>query len=404
MMAWQNTANDKGGTFIEVDHFQIRKDKQNAFGDVFYSKKNPDDNRIITTLSDGLGSGIKAGVLATLTSTMISNFVLRKIPIRSAAEIIMNTLPVSKETGLSYATFTTIDITPGNDVKIVEYDNPRYILLRHEEIIDSEVQLIPFERKDKNTGPSLQTQIFFSSWRAEPGDRIVFFSDGVTQSGIGTNDFSFGWKRERVAEFIIKKISDMPEISARELSQSVVQKAVANDGYSAQDDISCGVIYFRHPRNLLVMTGPPWQDENDREFARIFSNFSGKKIISGGTTAKILARELGLTIKTKRAQYDFSNLSEMEGADLITEGIITLAEAAKILEKDGYYSKNMAAVKMTDAFLESDRIKFVVGTKINDANYDPSIPVELEVRRTVVKRIAAILESKYLKEVNLNFF
>ena len=122
-------------TFIEVGHYQYCKFKMHAPGDIFLSQKNPTDGRVITALSDGLGSGIKAGVLATLTATMATRFIAADIPIKRAAEIIMNTLPVCKERGISYATFTLVDIEPSAAVRIMEYDNPPYVLIRQNTIV-----------------------------------------------------------------------------------------------------------------------------------------------------------------------------------------------------------------------------------------------------------------------------
>jgi hypothetical protein len=157
------------------------------------------------------------------------------------------------------------------------------------------------------------------------------------------------------------------------------------------------------------MTGPPWQNENDKVFAEIWKNFSGKKIIAGGTTAKILERELNLEITFKdNDNYGYPRESEMQGADMVTEGILTLADVANILESGDHVkdtiSKNKTAMNMIEMFLNCDRIHFVVGTKINDANYDPAMPVELEIRRNVIRRISSILETKYIKEVTLRFY
>src|SRR5574344_2240718 len=125
-----------GETFVEVDHFQLCKSGQHSPGDVFLSEKNPSDGRTISTLSDGLGSGIKADVLATLTATMATKFIAADIPAKRAAEIIMNTLPVCKDRGISYATFTIVDIEPNATVKIMEYDNPPYLLIRQQTIVE----------------------------------------------------------------------------------------------------------------------------------------------------------------------------------------------------------------------------------------------------------------------------
>ncbi|MBR3814898.1 MAG: serine/threonine-protein phosphatase [Spirochaetaceae bacterium] len=394
--------------FIEVAHYQVCKHKQGAPGDVFLSQKNPADGRVITTLSDGLGSGIKAGVLATLTATMATRFVASDIPVKRAAEIIMNTLPVCQKRGISYATFTLVDIEPNSTVRVVEYDNPPYVLVREQTIIEPLKDISTFERRDKSTAPKVEAQLHYSQYEARPGDRLVFFSDGVTQAGMGSSNFPFGWGITNVQDFILKKILMNPQISARELARLVVCEALYHDMYKAKDDITCGVIYSRNPRDLLVITGPPMHKENDTGIARIFSLFDGKKVICGGTTANILARELNrqIRVQLKNPDSQVPPFSEMDGADLVTEGIITMGKVAEMLEKgdQSAYAHENAATKLVEMFLDSDRIQFVVGTKINEAHQDPNMPIELEIRRNVIKKIAAMLEEKYLKEVHIQFF
>src|SRR5574344_1663720 len=282
----------RSDTFIEVGHYQVCKHKQGAEGDVFLSQKNPSDGRVITALSDGLGSGIKAGVLATLTATMATKFIASDIPIKKAAQIIMNTLPVCKERGISYATFTIVDLEPNATVKIMEYDNPPYLLIRQQTIVEPIKEITPIERKNKKTAPSMKAILHYSTYKASAGDRLIFFSDGVTQSGMGTPAFPFGWGAENAHSFILQKVIENPGISARDLAHAVVTEAAIHDDYKPKDDISCGGVYFRNPRDALILTGPPMQPKDDAEMARIFSVFKGQKVISGGTTANIMSREL----------------------------------------------------------------------------------------------------------------
>ncbi|GHU03266.1 stage II sporulation protein [Spirochaetia bacterium] len=397
-------------TFIDVDHFQLCKYKQYAPGDVFLSQKNPGDGRVITALSDGLGSGIKAGVLAALTATMTAKFITFNIPIKRASEIIMNTLPVCSERGISYATFTLVDISPDSTVKIMEYDNPPYTLIRQETIVEPVKEAAAFQRQDKSTGPKKDTAVFYSSFSARHGDRLIFFSDGVSQAGMGSRVHPFGWTTAKARNFALEQIRKKPEISARELARLIVQQASMIDLSKPKDDISCGVIYFRKPRDMLVLSGPPVHPESDREIAGIFSSFSGRKVISGGTTAAIISRELGTQVKVNMKSYD-KNIppwSEMEGADMVTEGIITLGSVSEILARPNVIetfagSKN-AATGIVNLFLDSDRITFIVGTRINEAHQDPTMPVELDIRRNVVKRIASLLKEKYLKEVQIHYY
>lgn len=399
---------DTKKTFIEVGHYQVCKHKQHAEGDVFLSQKNPTDGRVITALSDGLGSGIKAGVLATLTATMATRFIAADIPMRRAAEIIMNTLPVCKDRGISYATFTLVDIEPNNTVRIMEYDNPPYVLIRQETIVEPIKEITKLERKNKSTAPKREAELQYSRYLARPGDRLVFFSDGVTQSGMGSPNHPFGWGIENVQNFILEKVLENPDISARNLAKAVVKEALMFDGYKSKDDITCGVIYGRNPRDLLVVTGPPLRKESDEDFARLFDSFDGKRIVCGGTTANILSRVLNRPIKVQLRDFDakIPPYSEMEGAEMVTEGIITMGAVAELLENGAKTEgqKVNAATKMVDLFLDSDRIKFIVGTKINEAHQDPNMPVELEIRRNVVKKISALLQDVYLKDVSIQYF
>ena len=408
----QQAPNDKPPlekeTFVEVGYYQLCKHNQRAEGDVFLSQKNPSDGRVITTLSDGLGSGIKAGVLATLTATMATKFIANDISIRRAAEIIMNTLPVCKDRGISYATFTLVDIEPDATVRIMEYDNPPYVLVRQDTVIDPIKDITPIQRKDKTTAPKREALLQYSRYEARPGDRLIFFSDGVTQSGMGSPCHPVGWGSSNVQDFILEEIKGNPLISARELARRVVQEASLHDGYKPKDDITCGVIYFRNPRDLLIITGPPLHKERDVELATLFNLFDGNKIICGGTTANILSRELNRPITVNLKDFDpkVPPCSQMEGATMVTEGIITMGAVSEMLEKGGDIDslKPNAATRMVEQFLNCDRIWFVVGTKINEAHQDPNMPVELEIRRNVVKKIASLLQEKYLKETHIQYF
>lgn len=392
--------------FVEVDHAQVRKHGQAADGDMFLSRKT-DDGRIISVLSDGLGSGIKAGVLATLTATMAARFVADDIPIRRAASIIMSTLPVCKTRKISYATFSIVDIEPSGAVRIIEYDNPPYLLVRGGRVVDFPKSDIVVERSSES-GDSPRTAVMrYSEFTAEPGDRIVFYSDGVSQAGMGTRAWPLGWGNASVRTFALAQLSEAPGLSARELAHCVVTEALGLDAFSAKDDISCGVIYFRKPRRLLVMTGPSVDRARDREMAETFRRFEGRRIIAGGTTATIVSRELGLPLDLRMRDYDRSvpPIAEMEGVDLVTEGIITLGKVAEYLEHpeslDG--ARANAASRIVELLLDSDLIDFTVGTKINEAHQDPSMPLELEIRRNIVKRIAGLLDERYLKKTSIRF-
>lgn len=388
--------------FIEIDYNQKSKEHQLVAGDIFLSRKLKEERRIVSVLSDGLGSGVKANVLATLTATMALNYVSQNFDIQKAAQVIMATLPVCKIRKISYSTFTIIDIDKNGLTRIVEYDNPSFVLVRDGEIIPVKKETIEI-----NSLQNHRNYLHFTQFQSQLGDRIIMFSDGVTQSGIGTDDYPLGWGEEEAGAYIRSVILQDPNISARNLAQKIVDKAYWNDRNRAMDDITCGVLYFREPRRLMVLSGPPIDKSKDPEIASILQSFSGRKIICGGTTATIVARELKkqIHIDMHDINREVPPVSAMEGVDLITEGTITLAKVVEILEKDlnpDTLPQN-GATRLVNYLFDSDIIHFVIGTKINDAHQDPNVPVELEIRRNIIKNIVRLMENKYLKETVLQF-
>lgn len=231
-------------------------------------------------------------------------------------------------------------------------------------------------------------------------------SDGVTQAGLGNKRYPLGWGRQGCIDFVLKEIEKDPYMSSQTLAQKIVEEALTKEiDHKAGDDISCVSIYFRTPRKLLVLTGPPFDEDKDREFAELVSDYDGKVAICGGTTANIIERELCLKCEIDKTSFDtqIPMASTMEGVDLVTEGILTLTDAYRMLKEGIDRKPNVASVRLVNLLLGSDRIDFVVGTKINVAHQDPSLPMELEIRRNIVKKIFRLLQSQYLKEISVRY-
>ena len=387
---------------VDVNMVQKNYDQERICGDNFQSKRVREENRIIAVLSDGMGHGVKASLLSTLTSTMALNFTAEHKEVHRTAEIIMRTLPVCSDRQISYATFTIVDIDIDGNTHILEYDNPTALIMRGNRFITPEWQKITLSsEKNKNK------EIFSCHFKHRKEDRIILFSDGVPQSGMGSNKYPFGWGMENAQMFVQSLISHEPTISAHQLAMKVVNMANQNDDFHPKDDTTCAVIYFREPRKTLVSTGPPYEKINDIKLVRKVVEFEGRKIICGATTADIVARETGKTI-TDSFEFDDPDLPPiafMDGIDLITEGILTLGKVADILRvfSPKYNMGKGPADKIVKILLDSDEINFIIGTRINIAHQDPNLPVALEIRRTVVKRIARLLEEKFLKEVHISF-
>lgn len=385
---------------VEIGSASCFKHNRRVCGDAFLFKRIKEENRIVAVLSDGLGSGVKANVLATLTATMALKYMAGRMDIEKAAKTIMKTLPVCKVRKISYATFTIVDISSSGSVSIIEYDNPSFIHFKNDEQIISPKSTIMI-----SAGRRKPVTLSLTQFDASEGDRIIFHSDGLSQSGMGTSAMPLGWGSEGIQTYIQKLLYEKPGMSARELATGLVKQAQEHDAWRSGDDTTCGVIYFRIPRKLIVFTGPPVNIEDDSEMARQCAGFDGKKVICGGTTAKIIARELNRPINVDMRNFhpEVPPLSIMDGINLVTEGIITMTKAAQYLEDPYSVSESgNAAYKLYNRFLDSDEILFVVGTRLNDANRIIGNH-NVELRHAIVRRIAAVLEEKYLKKVTVRF-
>ncbi|MDR3233452.1 MAG: SpoIIE family protein phosphatase [Planctomycetaceae bacterium] len=390
--------------FVEMECCQLNHTGEAVCGDDFLFERIESENRHLAVLSDGLGSGIKANLLAAMTTTMALRFIRSNMEVLLSAETIMDTLPVCEVRKISYATFTILDLQIGGKSRIIEMENPPCIHLRNNHDLAIERQnLVPVRWK--------QRKIQLADIHVITGDRLLAFSDGVTQAGMGQADYRFGWRREGVLAFIQEQIGANPDISARELSCAVVHKARScNKNGVCIDDISCMTVYLRKPRKLRLLTGPPFHSESDGIYAELVRNFDGKTIVCGGTTAKIISRELkrsiDIDIKSVGLGGGLPPPSQIWGIDLVTEGILTLTDVIQRIEQGDALASPLplASHKMVEFFRNSDEIEIIAGTKVNEAHQDPHLPVDLEIRRNIVKRLKTVLEDKYRKRVSVQYF
>ncbi len=381
--------------FTDTGYFRKAKHGQNSFGDVIAKKFIREENRRIVVLSDGMGSGIKANVLASLTASMALNFTEAHKSITQASELIMNILPECSERKISYSTFAIFDLKSDGNMSMIVYDSPLPAVIRNGSELSIDWNRIELSGKNKDK------TVFTSEFKPELNDRIFAFTDGVTQSGLGTEDGE--WGRDNAVKYLIGSISEKPDISASEIAAKIVNRAELNDKSKLKDDASVLSLYFREPRELLICTGAPASKEKDFSFAEKFRSFKGKKIIAGGTTSEIIARELDLKFADDMIMlYDgLPPISELESADLVTEGVMTLTKAEKLLRTSGETQpvRDGAAERIVKLILNSDRIHFLVGTSSNEFHYD----LQYKMRVQIVKDIAETLESVRFKETSVEF-
>ncbi len=384
--------------YFDLGFAQRRKKGQSICGDSYRFRKLPEEGRIAAVLSDGLGSGVKANILGTMTATMALKFAVNNLEVLRSAEIIMSALPICRERKISYATFTIVDVRQDGRVNIVEMGNPGFILMRGGVVEEVEGREL--------TSPKWRDRtLTVSNFTLGLEDRLVFFSDGISQAGLGTEKYPLGWRRRGCLDYVTERVKKQPDISAHELAGYIQRAALAVENGLPGDDMTCAVIYTRKAKKLILFTGPPYDRDRDAECVRMLEQFNGRKVLCGGTTAEIFGRELGrkVTVDLKTMNGELPPISVMEGVDLVTEGIFTLTRAAQYLEKNDGVRHADAAGRLVEELLCVDVIELVVGTRINEAHQDPNLPVDLEIRRNIVKRIAAALKDVYFKEVIIRY-
>lgn len=387
---------------VELGHARICKDGERAAGDTVRLRRIPAEDRAVVVLSDGLGSGVKAGVLSSLTATMAMEYVSSALDPERVAGIITRTLPECRTRKIRYATFTAMNVRASGICDVVNYDNPGPFL-----VDERGCETVSLPSREIAGAATRRRHAQAGHLELSLGQYLVTVSDGVTQAGMGTRRHPFGWGVEGLRGFLHETVRREAGISGQELAERVVARAKSIDAGRPKDDISCAVVYLRRPRRLILVTGPPIDPDRDREIAETLDNFPGQRIIAGGTTANLIARELGREVDVCLGERDpeIPPASSMEGTDLVTEGTITMSRVLELLEGEADLQSlgRNGATRMLEALLAGDEIHMLVGTKINEAHQNPAVPVELEIRRNVMKRIRRALEERYLKQTYLRF-
>ncbi len=384
--------------FLEAGWAQRAKRGQGVAGDTVVVRRLPEEGRLVAVLADGLGSGVKAAVLSTLTATIAVRHTAAGRDVRRSAELIARTLPVCSVRQIGYSTFTILDVQDDGRARIFNNGNPHSVWLRGRSLAAYEA-----ERIEVGDERSLRA----AEIRLAEGDRLVVCSDGVTQAGMGRVSLPFGWGSEGLEKHLTGTLGCDARLDAQAIAAGVVEAAVGIDGGAPHDDTTCLVVHMRTPRRLTVITGPPYEEERDSEIAALCDNPLGRVALCGGTTAEIVGRELGrrVNIDMRHSDPDIPPMGAIEGIDLVTEGMITLAAVQRLLEAGPPWpaGRDNGATRLARLLLDSDVIDLVVGTRINGAHQDPSLPMELGIRRNLMRSLAALLQDRYARKVSLRF-
>lgn len=363
--------------------------------------KNQGDNSTVIVLADGLGSGVKANILSTLTSKILSTMLAEGITIDDAVQTVTATLPVCAVRGIAYSTFTILRLVNNERAEIMQYDSPKVILLRDGHNVEIPVTEMDIGGK----------KVYRSNIRLQKNDVFIAFSDGVEHAGVG-GIYNFGWKREDIVSFM--ETFWHIGFTAKTLTTILLDEVnKLYDGKPGDDATVCTVrIRERVPMNLMF--GPPANRDDERKMMSIFFGKEGKHIVCGGTTSTIAAKFLGRSLipNLKFLDPDIPPTAEIEGVDLVTEGVVTVnrvLEYAQNYLKDNKsyeqwsYKKDGASQMARLLFEEATDINFFVGRAINPAHQNPDLPIGFSIKMQLVRELSDCLE-KMGKRVKVVYF
>lgn len=371
--------------FIDFASGSLIKHGEELCGDnaLFYV----DNDMSVAVLSDGLSSGVKANILATLTSTIALTMIKNGLTIEETVETIIQTLPVDAEKNIAYSTFTIIKITDHNKAYIAEFDGPETFFLRR-----GQIERIHYD--EKNICGKLVRE---ASIDLKENDVLVFVSDGALYASAGQS-LNLNWKWEDIAKHL--KLNVRESMSAIDIKNNLL--GVCNQLYLFEpgDDTTVCAIKVTKPKKVKLFTGPPAKKEDDKKVVDKLMNNADIRIVCGGTTSQIVARELGVEVKSSTEVYDkeVPPIAYIQGVDLVTEGVLTLSKTVEKLKElrneldDEIFNGKDGASQMTKLLYSASHIKLLVGRAFNLANAESSIfQRDLELRLHVVSELEKAL-------------
>lgn len=384
----------------DTGYLSVNKHGEQLCGDRVQIVGAGEDTTILV-LADGLGSGVKANILSTLTSKILSTMIAGGMPIESCVDTIASTLPVCSVRKVAYSTFSIVIIRNNEQAELIQYDNPQTVVLRNGVNWD-----YPYSTR-VISGKS----IIESHFPVEEGDVIIAMSDGAIYAGIG-NELNYGWQRENIIAFA--EANYLPTSSAKYIASNIVEECNRLYGGEPGDDTTVAAVRIRkrHPVNLVI--GPPSTRDQDTKMMNLFFAKEGEKIVCGGTTSSLAARYLGKELKSTLDYLDpeIPPISKIEGVDLVTEGVVTISRVLKYaqgyldgtdLQASWTNGRDGASLIAQKLFEDATDINFFVGKAINPAHQNPNLPITFGIKIQLIENLAKCLE-KMGKNIKVSYF
>jgi hypothetical protein len=356
----------------------------------------------VAVLADGLGSGVKANILSTLTAKILSTMMANSLSVQECVATIAATLPICKVRNVAYSTFSIIRINDAMDAEIIQYDNPSMIFLR-------EGKNYPYTNTVETIG---EKKIRKTHVKLRENDTLIAISDGAVHAGIGKG-MNFGWERENIIQFMESVYNN--DFTAKTLSSMLLGKCYKLYGEEPGDDTTVCILKVRRRRPINLMIGPPESPDDLQKMMTLFFAKEGKHIVCGGTTSSLAAEFLGKKLETGVPKYpdpDIPPTAKIEGVDVVTEGVITIhrvleyaQDYVKDNEKYAYwnYGEDGASLIARLLFEEATDINFYVGKAINPAHQNPGLPIGFSIKMRLIDELAACLKQMG-KQIKVSHF
>lgn len=389
---------------VDVAYKSLNKFTEVLCGDKVELLKTDDSNIMI--LADGMGSGVKANILATLTSKILGTMFLNGATLEECVETIVETLPICKVRQVAYSTFSILQVFHSGAAYLVEFDNPSCIFIRNGKLVPIPQNIREVQGKKINE----------YRFQVQRGDALILMSDGTVHAGVGQL-LNFGWLWEDIAKYAVKQYA--LTISAMRLAAAICQACDELYQYRPGDDTTVACMRIINAKPVHLMTGPAQDPSMDEEMVRSFmsGDDSTKRIVCGGTSATIVSRILKkrLDVSMDYVDPDIPPIAYMDGIELVTEGVLTLNRVVQLLRR---YVKNETVSE--NFFLELDKpngasmvakmliedcteLHLYVGKAINSAYQNPGLPFDLGIRQNLVEQLKTVVEEMG-KQVTVTYY
>lgn len=385
--------------YIDTGHISLFKAGEQLCGDSVVFESNENTN--ICVLADGLGSGVKANILATLTARILGTMSISGMSVEDCVNTIVRTLPECNVRKIAYSTFTIVKIRDQKYVELTRFDNPHTVVLKKGKNYNFEYHARMIEDK----------KIYESSFEAEENDVLVVMSDGAILAGLG-GIYPFGWERDNIIKYLEEHYDE--NMTAQQIACMLAEECNRLYEGTPGDDTSIAVMRIRRPHTANLMIGPPSSKGLDKTMMEAFFSQEGTRIVCGGTTNRITSRYLGNPLQTTLdyADSDLPPIYLLDGVDLSTEGVVTIS---RVLEyADEYLSgtqlrprwkghRDGAARIAHELFERATDVNFFVGCAMNPAHQNPKLSLAFGAKFQLIDRLSKSLE-KMGKRVNVRFF